>query len=157
MSRQFDAAVAELTTALELNPSFAFAHAMLGMAYGYAAMPDRGLHHVSLALRLSPRDPQEAPYLSAMGLCHFMAERYSNTVEFQQRCVQLRPHFGSAWRTLAAAAALQGNRDVAASALIEAMRLQPELSVQWVEKYHPIVHEKDRAIYIKGLRAAGLK
>jgi TolB-like protein/Flp pilus assembly protein TadD len=157
MSRQFEAAVAELTTALELNPSFAFAHAMLGMAYGYAALSDRGLHHISLALRLSPRDPQQAPYLSAMGLCHFMARRFSEAVEFQQRCVQIRPHFASAWRTLAAAAALQGNRDVAASALIQAMRLQPQLSVQWIEKYHPIVHEKDRAIYIKGLRAAGLK
>ena len=73
MSRRFEPAVEELTASLTLNPSFAFGHAMLGMAYGYAGGSDQGLHHVSLALRLSPRDPQQAPYLSAMGLCHFMA------------------------------------------------------------------------------------
>jgi class 3 adenylate cyclase len=31
------------------------------------------------------------------------------------------------------------------------------LSIAWVEKYHPIVRESDRAIYIEGLRAAGLR
>jgi hypothetical protein len=28
--------------------------------------------------------------------------------------------------------------------------------VEWVDKYHGIVREKDRATYIEGLRAAGL-
>jgi hypothetical protein len=28
--------------------------------------------------------------------------------------------------------------------------------VEWVEKYHAIVRDKDRAIYIERLRAAGL-
>jgi TolB-like protein len=96
MSRRFGPAVEELTAALALNPSFAFAHAMLGMAYGYAGVSDQGLHHASLALGLSPRDPQQAPYLSTMGLCHFMARRFAEAAEFQRRCVQLRPHFGSA-------------------------------------------------------------
>ena len=68
-----------------------------------------------------------------------------------------RPHFGTAWRTLAAAAGKAGKLDVAAEALAEAKRLHPSLSVEWVEKYHPIVHAKDRAIYIEGLRAAGLE
>jgi adenylate cyclase len=41
--------------------------------------------------------------------------------------------------------------------LARAKRLHPSLSVEWVEKHHAIVHEKDRAIYIEGLRAAGLE
>jgi TolB-like protein/Flp pilus assembly protein TadD len=156
MSRQVEAACAALTAALALNPSFAFAHAILGMAYGYAGMSEQGLHHASLALRLSPRDPQQAPYLSTLGLCHFMARRFAEAVDFQRRCVQLRPHFGSGWRTLAAAAGLVGDRGAAALALTEARRLQPGLSIEWVEKYHPIVHAEDRAIYVDGLRVAGL-
>ena len=141
----------------ELNPSFAFAHAMLGMAYGYAGHSDEGLQHLSLAMRLSPRDPQQARYLSTIGLCHFMAKRFADAVEFERRAVQLRPHFLAAWRTLAAAAGLSGDRDVAVSALAEAKRLQPDLSIDWIEKYQPIVHEKDRAMYIEGLRVAGLE
>src|SRR5437773_4851077 len=63
--------------------------------------------------------------------------------------------FRKAWRTLAASAGVAGDIDTAAAALTEARQLQPDLSVAWIEKHHPIVHPEDRAIYIKGLRAAG--
>ena len=76
---------------------------------------------------------------------------------FLRRSVQLRPHFLAAWKTLAAAAGISEDREVAISALAEAKRLQLDLSIDWIEKYHPIVHEKDRAMYIEGLRAAGLE
>ena len=157
LSRRFRPAVDELNVALQLNPSFAFGHAMLGMAYGYAGYADEGLQHLALAMRLSPRDPQLARYLSAMGLCHLMARRFADAVELERRSVQLRPHFLAAWRTLAAAAGLSGDRDLAISALAEAKRLQPDLSIDWIEKHHPIVHGRDRAMYIEGLRAAGLE
>jgi len=71
--------------------------------------------------------------------------------------VQLRPHFGTAWRTLAAAAGLAGEPDLAVRALAEAKRLQPNLTVDWVEKYHRIVRVEDRAMYIEGLCKAGLQ
>ena len=71
--------------------------------------------------------------------------------------MELHPDFGTAWRTYAAAAGMAGRRDEAVRALSEARRLQPTLSVDWVESFHPIVRESDRAIYIQGLRAAGLK
>ena len=56
VSRGYEKAVAELTEAIDLNPSFAFAHLILGCTYGYGGMPADGLHHVALAARLSPRD-----------------------------------------------------------------------------------------------------
>jgi TolB-like protein/Tfp pilus assembly protein PilF len=157
MSRRFRPAVEELDAALELNPSFAFGHAMLGLAYGYAGHADEGLGHLSFAMRLSPRDPQQARYLSSMGLCHLMARRFGDAVEFERRSVQLRPHFLAAWRSLAAAAGLSGDREVGISALAEAKRLQPDLSLDWIEKYIPIAHKEDRAMYLEGLRAAGLE
>ena len=156
MLRQSEPGTEELNTALSLNPSFAFAHAMLGLAHAYVGDSERGLQEMALALKLSPRDPQQAPYLSCIGLCHFMGGRFAEAADFQRRCVAQRPHFGSAWRTLAAAAALGGESETAVHALAEAKRLQPGLSIEWVEKYHPIVREADRAIYIQGLRKAGL-
>ena len=115
-SRRFRPAVEELNAALELNPSFAFAHGMLGLAYGYGGRADEGLRHLSLALRLSPRDPQQARYLATTGVCHLMAKRFSVAVVFCAS-VQLRPHFLAAWKTLAAAAGLAGDLEVATSAL----------------------------------------
>lgn len=157
VSRDFDDAVKQLTEAIDLNSSFAFAHVVLGATYGYGGMSDDGLNHCGLAARLSPRDFAQAVNYSARGLCHFMAGRFPDAVGWERRAVALRPHFGSAWRTLAAAAGMARNLDVAASALSEAKRLHPSLSVEWVENHHPIVHDKDRLTYIEGLRAAGLK
>jgi len=86
-----------------------------------------------------------------------MAKRFAEAAAFEHRAVQLRPHFGTAWRTFAAAAGLAGDVDLAARALSEAKRLQPNLTIDWVERYHPIVRAEDRAVYIDGLRKAGLE
>src|SRR5215468_9619148 len=125
ISRDFDEAVKELTEAIELNPSLAFAHVVLGAAYGYGGMSEDGLRHCEIAARASPRDFTQAVNFSVRGLCHFVAGRFAEAVEWERRAVKLRPHFGSAWRTLAAAAGKAGNLDVAASALSEVHRLHP--------------------------------
>jgi adenylate cyclase len=156
VSRRFEAAVADLSEAIELNPSFAFAHTILGCTYGYGGMADDGLHHCALAVALSPRDYSQAGNLSTTGLCHLMARRFATAAELERRAVELRPEFGTAWRTLAAAAGLAGDLDLARRALANARRLQPSLSVAWVEQCHAIVHRRDRDLYIEGLRAAGL-
>ena len=52
---------------------------------------------------------------------------------------------------------MAGRLDEATHTLSQAKRLQPSLSVEWVDKYHQIVRAGDRAIYIQGLRAAGLE
>ena len=69
----------------------------------------------------------------------------------------MRPNFGTAWRTLTAAAGLAGDLETARQGLVECKRLQPNLSIDWVEKYHPLIRSEDRARYIKGLRNAGLE
>ena len=157
ISRDFDEAVKELTEAIELNPSLAFAHVVLGATYGYGGMSDDGLRHCEIAARLSPHDFTQAVNFSVRGLCQFMAGNFAEAIELERRAVELRPQFGSAWRTLAAAAGKAGNLHAARSALAEAKRLHPSLSVKWVEKHHPIVQEKNRLTYIEGLRFAGLE
>ena len=156
VSRRFRPAAQEFGEALERNPSFAFAHMLLGSTYGYAGESEEGIKHVLLAQRLSPRDYNQAANYSTMGLCHLMARRFDEAEAFEWRAVQLRPHFGTAWRTLAAAAGLAGHFDVAAEALLHMKRLQPNVSLEWIERYHPIVRAEDRAMYMEGLRQAGL-
>ncbi len=157
VSRRFDEAVAELTEAIDINPSFAFAHMILGCAYGYGGMPDDGLHHLSIATRLSPRDFTRSAHLSTSGLCHFVAGRFNQAADCERRAVELHPDFGTAWRTYAASAAMAKRKEEAALALKEAKRLQPSLTLEWIEKFHPIVKASDRGVYIEGLRVAGLK
>ena len=157
LSRNFRPAVDELEEALWLNPNFALAHMVLGAAYGFGGAGDEGLRHLATGMRLSPRDPHQSLYLSASGLCHFVAGRPAESVALNRRAVQLRPRFTSAWRSLAASAGVTGDNHTAATALAEAKRLQPDLSVDWVEEHYPMVRPEHRAVYIAGLRNAGLR
>jgi Flp pilus assembly protein TadD len=129
---------------------------ILGVAYGYAGLADEGLRQLEIATRLSPRDHIQAANLSCEGLCHLVAGRYADAVTAERRAIQLRPNFGTAWRTLTAAAGLAGDLELAARGLAECRRLQPSLSVDWIERYHPLIRAEDRARYIDGLRKAGL-
>jgi len=156
ITRRIPSALEELGSAIARNPSFALAEMFLGLAYAYAGRVDEAFVHLDIATRLSPRDDIEAANLSIIGLGHLIAGRYDEAVTFERRAVQLLPHLGTAWRTLTAAAGLGGDLELATHALGESKRLQPGLSLAWVEQYHPIVRPEDRARYIEGLRRAGL-
>ncbi|RWK28085.1 adenylate/guanylate cyclase domain-containing protein [Mesorhizobium sp.] len=156
-SRRFGPAVEELNEALQRNPNFAFVHIILGVAYGYAGLAEDGLRQLEIARRLSPLDQTQAANLSVEGLCHLVAGRYAEAVRAERRAVLMRPNFGTAWRTLTAAAGLAGDLEIARQGLVECKRLQPNLSIEWVEKYHPLIRSEDRARYIEGLRRAGLE
>lgn len=156
-SRRLGPAVEELNEALQCNPNFAFARTILGCAYGYAGLAEDGIGQLELARRLSPRDYTQAANLSIEGLCHFVAGRYADAATAERRAVQIRPDFGTAWRTFTAAAGLVGDLEQARMGLMQCKRLQPNLSIDWVEKYHPLIRPDDRAKYIEGLRRAGLE
>ncbi|MER8420971.1 adenylate/guanylate cyclase domain-containing protein [Mesorhizobium sp. M1428] len=156
-SRRFGPAVEELNEALQRNPNFAFARMILGCAYGYAGLAEEGHRQLEIATRLSPRDHTQAANLSIEGLCHFVAGRYIEAATAERRAVQLRSNFGTAWRTLTAAAGLAGDLELARQGLAECRRLQPDVSLAWVEKYYPMIRVEDRARYIEGLRRAGLE
>jgi TolB-like protein/Flp pilus assembly protein TadD len=156
LARRSRAAVEELSHAIDLNPNFALAHGILGATFNFAGEPEDGLQQVRIALRLSPRDVHQAVFLSAEAIGHFVGGRYAESVELNRRAVQLRPRFVSAWRTLAAAAGLAGDIETASTALAEANVLQPDLSAEWIESYYALAKPEHRALYIKGLRTAGL-
>jgi len=156
VSRRFRPAVDETGEAISRNASFAMAHMLRASTYAYGGLADEGLEEITIASRLSPRDHAQAANLSVTGLCEFMRGRYTEAVDFERRAVQLRPHFGTAWRTMAAAAGMLGDEVVSRQAAAEVRRPQPSATLDWVEKHHPIVRPEDRARYIDGLRRAGL-
>jgi TolB-like protein len=156
VARHVDQALAALNEAIAINPSFALAHIILGSTYGYAGLPEDGLHHLALAEQMSPRDFSQAAIYSTMATCHFVAGRYAEAVALGRRAVQLRPHFGTAWRTLSASSGMAGEIDSGREALARAKGLHPSLSLDWVERNHPIVRKADLDRYLAGLNAVGL-
>jgi tetratricopeptide (TPR) repeat protein len=155
-SRRTDQAIEELNAALARNPNFARSEMILGCDYANAGRIDEAIGHLATSTRLSPRDVTEAPILFNYGLCAFLAGRYSESMSYERRAIELRPEYFPALTALAAAAGLAGDVDVASHALAEAKRVQPSLSDDWIERYHPLVRAEDRARFIDGLRKAGL-
>jgi hypothetical protein len=82
VGRDFRGAVEGQQQALDLNPSFALAHMLMGSAHAYNGMAEEGLRHLAQATRVSPHDFNEAAIHSTVGLCHLMADampKRSNT------------------------------------------------------------------------------
>jgi TolB-like protein/Tfp pilus assembly protein PilF len=156
VGRNTTASVAALSEAIDINPSFALAHMILGSTYGYAARPEEGLHHLALAERMSPRDFSQSAIYATQATCHFVAGRYAQAADLGRRAVELRPHFGTAWRTLAASSGMAGDVAGGQRALAQARRLHPELTLEWARKYHPIVQSDALGRYVDGLLIAGL-
>jgi TolB-like protein/Tfp pilus assembly protein PilF len=156
VGRHSTAAIAALSEAIDINPSFALAHMILASAYAYAGRPEEGLHHLAFAERMSPRDFSQAAIYSTQATCHFVAGRYAEAISLGRKAVQLRPHFGTAWRTLSASSGMAGDIEGGRQALAEARRLHPELSLAWARQYHPIVDQDALGRYVGGLRKVGL-
>jgi hypothetical protein len=67
----------------------------------------------------------------------------------------LRGDFVGAHRVLTAAAGMAGQAEVAAAALQELRRAQPNISLAWIARQMPIKQDADRH-YLDAFRRAGL-
>jgi tetratricopeptide (TPR) repeat protein len=155
--RQTEGAVQTLERALALNPSFAMAHAYLGLALGVGGQPSAGAEALERALRLSPRDPFLArDALTIRQLIAFAEERYEEVVRLCHMVAQERPNTTGAYRYAAASLGLLGRVEEAKSALNKVLALDPAFTRGNVERVVVYSQPEVRARYIQGLRLAGL-
>ena len=90
--RRFGEAVRSLRRALELNPNFALAHALLGMSLALQGAHQEAVDSAEHALRLSPRDRSVGTYASlAMANVHFAAGRYPECVTWARNMIEKSP------------------------------------------------------------------
>jgi TolB-like protein/Tfp pilus assembly protein PilF len=155
-NRRFDDSLAEFELALRLNPNFSLARGYYGVALAYCGRWEEGDRHARHALRLSPRDPFAATYCGVVSYCQFVGGNYEEAMRFARQSVRLRADFVGGHRVLTAAAACGGFEEIAAEALKELKRVQPEITLEWVAKEMPFKHEAERQAYVEGFRLAGL-
>ena len=112
---------------------------------------EQAISDVQQAIRLSPRDPRIGLWLvtlgdAELGLGHFDAavDEYHKAIDAGWRAYQ-------PYRGLAAAYALDGKMEEATSALAEARRLNPQLTLKWEQ-----THSVNIPPLLEGLRKAGL-
>jgi tetratricopeptide (TPR) repeat protein len=155
-ARRFDDSLAEGELALRLNPNFALAQGYYGLTLCYCGRWEEGDAAARRALRLSPRDPLSAIYCGVAAYAQFLGRRYDEAIHLAREGVRQRSDFVGAHRVLAAAAGMAGEKDIAAAALRELRRAQPNISLAWIAENMPIKLDADRDHYLEGFRRAGL-
>jgi TolB-like protein/Tfp pilus assembly protein PilF len=156
-TRRFNDSLAEFEVALQLNPNFALAQGYYGLTLSYCGRWQEADLAARRALRLSPRDPFAAIYNGIAAYAQFVGRNYEEAMRFSTEGIRQRPDFVGAHRVLTAAAAMAGRDRIAKAALQELRRVQPNISLAWIESEMPIQLETERRHYLQAFHRAGLK
>ncbi|TMJ33733.1 MAG: hypothetical protein E6G96_04045 [Alphaproteobacteria bacterium] len=155
-TRRFEDSLAELEVALQLNPNFSLAQGYYGLTLSYCGRWEEADVAARRALRLSPRDPFAAVFCGIAAYAQFVGRNYYEAMRLAREGIRQRGDFVGAHRVLTAAAAMAGLEEVAAGALAELRRAQPNISLAWIASEMPIMRDADCEHYVEGFRRAGL-
>jgi TolB-like protein/Tfp pilus assembly protein PilF len=155
-ARRFDDSLAEFELALQLNPNFSLAQGHYALTLCYCGRWEEGDLAARRALRLSPRDPFSALYYGIRSYAQFGARDYDEAMRLARQAIRQRADFVGAHRVLTAAAGMAGQTEVAAAALQDLRRAQPNISLAWIAKQMPIQQDAERQHYLEAFRRAGL-
>ncbi len=154
--RRFAEAVRALRRALELNPNFAAAHALLANTFANHRAHQEAVGSAEHALRLSPRERPVGVYASmAMANVHFDAGRYPECVTWARNMIEKSPGYLPGYYYLTAALAMEGDLTAAAEARDTLLRLRPGFSLTWMIENLPFTGEMAERLR-EGLRRAGV-
>ena len=150
-SHRADKAIDAADAGLAINPNFGPLWGVRGNANLFVGRFEQAKSDILQSMRLSPRDPLMAigtKYLgdAELGLGHFDA-----AIDDYHKAIDLGMPSMWPYASLAAAYALAGKMDEAKSALAEARRLEPKLTVKWMTPLAPPIPN-----LFEGLRKAGL-
>jgi hypothetical protein len=101
---------------------------------------------------LSPSDPLVGAYASlAIANAYFAAGRYTDCVISARNAIGRYPEFRPVHHVLVAAAAMQEDREATTEASGAVLRLQPDLTLAWVNEKTPYTGEI-LGRFLEGLR-----
>ena len=150
-SRRAEESLRTADAGLAINPNYARLYGVRSGAKSSLGQFEQAKSDAQQAMRLSPRDPYIGLWdvflgRAELGLGHFDAalNEYRNAIDSGFRTFY-------AYADLAAAYALEGKMDEARTALAEARRLNPKLTVKWLQSGTP-----NEPTLFEGLRKAGL-
>jgi len=157
LRRNYEDSIAELDTAIDLNPSYADAHHGLGFTLIYSGVPDLAVPEFDMAIELSPFDPRISSFYEMRAWALLVTKKYEEAAISARTAVR-RPNAQHwAFATLCSVLGHQGQIDEAAAALAELQSRKPDFSARFVREY-VYYNKKPEHLehYIAGLIKAGL-
>jgi hypothetical protein len=97
-----------------------------------------------------------AIYLGVAAYARFIEKKYAEATGLAREAIRQRGDLTGAYRVLTVAAGMSGDLALAATALQELRRIQPNISLEWIANQLPWKFDRDREHYLDGFRRAGL-
>ena len=147
-------ALVEAEQAIKYDPNYANAHVLLATLLYYAGRPEEGLERIKKAMLINPHHPFN--YTFHMGQAYFILERYAEAIDAFVKSIDSNPASERIHVWLAAAYAQSGEIDEAEWEADQVLTLNPDFSLQRMEKSLPFKDAEDLKHFTDGLRKAGL-
>ena len=122
-------AIAAAQRAIDLSPSFALAHFILGVSRVFAGRTAQAIEPLQRGLRLNPNDAQAFVWLQFVALAHFLLGEHADAAERAAETVAMRPDYHVGYATLACSLAALG-RAAAASRAVDGHAQGPAQSAR---------------------------
>jgi tetratricopeptide (TPR) repeat protein len=121
-NEDYDAAIAEFTEAIRLNPNFTNAYNKRGSAYSYKGQYDAVIRDFTEAIRL---DPNCAFAYANRGLTYSFKGQYDKAIEDYTELIRLDPNTAFSYESRGRAYLNKDQYDKAIKDFAEAIRLEP--------------------------------
>ena len=148
-------AVAAAEQAIEADPNYADAFALLAWTLNYAGRPAKAMTALNMAMRLNPRPP--ASYLEILGEIYFVQSRYKESASTFQQVLDVNPAYLRARLWNAAALVRAGASDLAGWEVEEALIASPNLTTSRLAFAFPFKDSRTEEMALHALRSAGLR
>ena len=145
-----------LEDALSYNGNLPLAWGLSAASYAYLGNGDEARERLLNVWRLTPYDPLNFFFWTAGGLAEFVAGNYDEAVHYLQKARHAKPNFIACLRLLAAALAMQGDKEAAAQVAEELLKIEPIFSVRQFMLWYPLKSPEARERLVLGLSSAGL-
>ena len=152
-----DRSVAEFQEAIDLNPSYAAANAILGGMFTVRGQPEKGLALVEKGIRLSPSDPRLYIWLPSLAATRYQLRHYAEAVEVGRRSWTLNRNWPLGLTYVVAGLAQLGRIDEARAALADLKGLDPNFSFVRTTLQRLYTDQAGIDHLLEGLRKAGFE
>jgi TolB-like protein len=161
--RRCEAAIPEYETVLELNRNWVNALADLGRCKTNLGQIDEAIPLIKQAIRLSPRQPGIGDWYWRIGEAQLLESHIDEAIVWLEKARHANPALRFVHGYLAAAYALKGETEHAATELAEARRSAGGAVYSSIARLkdkvpyeHPRIREQFKSIVLAGLRKAGV-
>jgi len=152
--KQHDRAVVAAEKCLAIDPNFAEGYAVLGLILVYSGKSREAIASLHKAMRLDPH--YRNIYLHLFALAHVQLEEYEQAIAALKRRLVRKPESDISRVLLAAVYGHLGNVEESRAEWAEALRINPDYSLEHRRKILPYRNPADFEHFLDGLREAGL-